>query len=276
MGETMAEARMRVSCTNGSGVFLKTQLGCPQLSPNANPVFFDLWAAAPVASDLELRYGNLDPAMAAGIPTSLACRFVWNRNCRTIINYETSIDPLWSLPRTDTATGTLDYTCTVCHNNKDAATAPMVPAGQLDLSAGVRQDNPDRFKSYQDLLVQDDVQWQLVGGALTPVTQDIQLVVNGVPQFQTMVDPVTGLTVQVLDAMGNPIPIMVTVNVPANEPPSMSVNGARASSRFFDRFTTPGIGTVEHMGLLSPAELRLLYEWLDIGAQYFNNTFDAP
>ena len=29
-----------------------------------------------------------------------------------------------------------------------------------------------------------------------------------------------------------------------------------------------------HAGYLSPAELRLLSEWLDIGAQYFNNPFD--
>jgi len=278
MGETMAEARIRVSCTNASSVFLTTQIACPELSPNVSPVFFDQWAddAMKVASDLSLRYDQLDPAMAAGIPASAGCVTTWDFTCRTIVNYETSIEPLWSLPRTDTATGTLDYTCTVCHNNQDAASAAMVPAGQLDLSSGLRQDNPDRFKSYQDLLIQDDVQWQLVGTALAPVTQDIQLVVNGVPQFQTMVDPMTGLTVFVLDAMGNKIPIMVTVNVPAAEPPSMRVNGALASSRFFDRFTAPGMGTVEHAGLLSAAELRLLYEWLDIGAQYFNNTFDAP
>jgi hypothetical protein len=31
-----------------------------------------------------------------------------------------------------------------------------------------------------------------------------------------------------------------------------------------------------HQGLLSPAELRVLTEWIDIGAQYDNNPFDAP
>lgn len=276
MDETMAEARMRVSCTNGSGVFLKTQAGCPQLTPNANPVFFDQWAAAPITPDLDLRYVNLDPAMAAGVPTSSACIALWNRNCRTIINYETSIKPLWSLPRTDTATGTLDYTCTVCHNNKTAGGADMVPAGQLDLSdlakrvnANSNNGDDDRLKSYQELLIRDDFQWELIGGALSKVQATDP--VTGALLFETMVDPVTGLTVQVLDTAGNPIPILAT-----GVAPSMSVNGAVASSRFFDRFTTPGIGTVEHMGLLSPAELRLLYEWLDIGAQYFNNTFDAP
>jgi hypothetical protein len=33
--------------------------------------------------------------------------------------------------------------------------------------------------------------------------------------------------------------------------------------------------TVNHAGMLSPAELRLISEWLDIGAQYYNNPFDG-
>ncbi|HSN71360.1 MAG TPA: hypothetical protein VLT59_07615, partial [Steroidobacteraceae bacterium] len=47
---------------------------------------------------------------------------------------------------------------------------------------------------------------------------------------------------------------------------------ALASSRFFERFA-PG-GT--HAGFLSEAELRLITEWVDIGAQYYNNPFAAP
>ena len=31
-----------------------------------------------------------------------------------------------------------------------------------------------------------------------------------------------------------------------------------------------------HAGRLSPDELRLISEWLDIGAQYYNNPFDVP
>jgi hypothetical protein len=27
---------------------------------------------------------------------------------------------------------------------------------------------------------------------------------------------------------------------------------------------------------MTPAELRLIAEWLDIGAQYYNNPFDVP
>jgi len=289
-GETMAQARIRVSCTNANGVFLKTAAGCPELSPNPNPVFFDVWAkASPISDDISLRYSELDVAMAAGIPATAQCipgavaGAKWDFTCRTIINYEDSIHPLWSLPRTDFATGMLDRTCTSCHSNQDVANAnaPMVPMAQLDLSDGLRgnDNDPERFKSYQELLVQDRVQWQLVGGALMPVTEEVQArdPVTNELLFETMVDPVTGEIVQVIDPVTMlPIPIMVTRNVPAEEAPSMRVRGAAASSRFFNRFTTTGVGTVEHTGLLTPAELRLLYEWLDIGAQYFNNTFDAP
>ncbi len=291
MAETMAQARIRSSCTNASSVFLKTEAGCPELSPSPDPVFFDQWAqlGSEIPPVLDLRYSSLDVLMAAGIPASAQCTpgavagAKWDFTCRTIINYEDSIHPLWSLPRTDAATGLLDRTCTSCHSNQDVANAnaPMVPMAQLDLSDGLRgnDNDPERFKSYQELLVQDRVQWQLVGGALMPVTEEVQArdPVTNELLFETMVDPVTGEIVQVIDPVTMlPIPIMVTRNIPAEEAPSMRVRGAAASSRFFNRFTTTGVGTVEHMGLLTPAELRLLYEWLDIGAQYFNNTFDAP
>ncbi|GAB4358389.1 MAG: hypothetical protein Kow006_26790 [Gammaproteobacteria bacterium] len=58
----------------------------------------------------------------------------------------------------------------------------------------------------------------------------------------------------------------VTVN------PSMSVAGAAASSAFFSRFDAGG----SHESYLTPAELRLIAEWLDIGAQYYNDPFVAP
>jgi len=44
------------------------------------------------------------------------------------------------------------------------------------------------------------------------------------------------------------------------------------SAQFMSRFAAGSAST--HAGWLSPAELRLVSEWLDIGAQYFNNPFD--
>jgi hypothetical protein len=49
--------------------------------------------------------------------------------------------------------------------------------------------------------------------------------------------------------------------------------GALASSDFFDRFDDP---VDLHYNILSDAEKRLIAEWLDVGAQYYNNPFDAP
>ena len=54
--------------------------------------------------------------------------------------------------------------------------------------------------------------------------------------------------------------------------PSMSAAGARASATFFSRFDAGG----SHAGDLTPAELRLIAEWLDIGGQYYNDPFMAP
>jgi hypothetical protein len=112
------------------------------------------------------------------------------------------------------------------------------PAAQLDLADGLSPQVMEHFNSYRELLFADNAQ-EVVNNAL----QDIQLGV---------------------DVDGNPI--LVTVL------PSMSAAGANASGAFFSRFDAGGT----HFGRLSPDELRLLSEWLDIGAQYYNNPFDVP
>lgn len=70
----------------------------------------------------------------------------------------------------------------------------------------------------------------------------------------TTTDPVTG--------------VVTTSFIPVA--PSLAANNARGSTRFFSRFAPGG----SHAGFLTPAELRLISEWVDIGAQYFNNPFD--
>jgi hypothetical protein len=152
------------------------------------------------------------------------------------------LHPLWGEPRL-AADGITDITCTLCHNPRDAMDQLQVPAGQLDLTDGASAEEALHFRSYRELLFNDNEQ-ELNMGAL----QD-RLV-------QVGIDPITG------------DPIFQTVNVPA----SMSVGGALASPRFFDRFAVGGT----HAAYLSNAELKLIAEWLDIGGQYFNNPFDAP
>ena len=70
------------------------------------------------------------------------------------------------------------------------------------------------------------------------------------------IDPETGLPTQVRVPVG----------------PSMSTGGALASGRFLDRFSAGN----SHENRLDPAELRLISEWLDIGAQYYNDPFAVP
>ena len=126
----------------------------------------------------------------------------------------------------------------------DLAGATIVPAGQLDLTDGLSDLEPDHFKSYQELMATDQALTLDANGNL--ITLEVQV----------GIDPVTG------------DPILAPVDVA----PSMSVAGANASDAFFSRFDAGQ----SHDGYLSDAERRLIAEWLDVGAQYYNNPFDAP
>jgi hypothetical protein len=132
--------------------------------------------------------------------------------------------------------------CVNCHSPVDNQGQVRVPLSQLDLTDGISPDEPDHFNSYRELLFNDDEQ-EVMNGAL----------VDRLVQVDVDID-------------GNPI--FATVNVD----PSMSTAGANASGRFFDRFAV----NQSHDGYLSDAEKRLIAEWLDVGAQYYNNPFDAP
>jgi len=257
MGETMAQTRIRLTCLGSNAA-----VACPQLSPSVNLTSVDEWwtnPTAPPSPAIDLRYA--DPELAyfgTAAPAKPACQSSWEANCRTIINYETHIHPLWSQPRPVTDANDVvigDRICTSCHNSVDAASTPQVPAAQLDLSDGPSDLNADHFKAYRELLSADDEQ-ELVDGVL----QDVEVLVG------YRIDPETGEFE--LDASGNRIPIFEKVR--ANGP-SMSRNGSR-----FGNFMATFLPGGSHEGDLSASELRLIAEWLDIGAQYYNDPFKAP
>lgn len=239
-GETMAEARVRVSCSTDN---------CAALEPSFDIIFNDDWTdpamRAPDAS-FEYRYQDL----TSTLPTEPACVTNWTSLCRSVIHYEENIHPLWAQARTaisdqailDAANAVVD-SCIGCHVDRDANGAAMVPMGQLDLSDGISDIDMDHFKAYRELLSGDDEQELDAGGNL--VNRQVQ---NGV------------------DANG--IPILVNVPVARSMTPGRSV----LSNRFFARFAPGGA----HAGYLTDAELKLLSEWLDGGAQYYNNPFEAP
>jgi hypothetical protein len=236
-GETMAQVRSRISC----------QTDCAALWPGTAIAFEDVWTdptAAGRAPDASFRYDYADLETPA--PTSTDCITGWRAGCRITIHYEQHVHPLWSKPRvTLAADGTVarDDTCIACHSASAADGTAQVPAGQLELTDGPSADEPAQFHAYRELLATDAEQ-ELVGDVL----QD-RLV-------QVGVDPVTGA------------PQFVTVPVA----PSLRAGTANGSVTFFALFA-PG-GT--HAGRLTPAELKLVSEWVDIGAQYFNDPFVAP
>jgi hypothetical protein len=138
-------------------------------------------------------------------------------------------------------TGVLTYpqTCTRCHSRVDPVDPAVVqlPAASLELTDEVSDEDALQLRAYRHLLFARP-QLQLVMGAIQQVTIPGPPDDNGIPS-----------------------------QIPQFFPASMAASNARGS-RFFNVMTNP-----THLGMLSPAELRLLSEWLDIGAQYYNDPF---
>ena len=166
-----------------------------------------------------------------------------------LINYEDHIQPLWDVSRPvidpDTLEETENHQCVACHALRDADNLLIDPddRGQLELTAGASPDEALHFISYRELLF----------GDTREVIED-------------------GAVVEYVEFQGNfdinddPIEEPIAIGSP------LSPNGANATPAFFASFADDGA----HPNWLTPAELRLIAEWLDLGAQYYNNPFDAP
>lgn len=236
-GQTMAEVR-----TASNPIDLK---------PSVDIVFTDVWTDTTKPANIAVNrvldapivysYNSLNTAKPVN---RSACLNAWSELCRIIINYESDIHPIWSwTPRLD-AVGD-DKTCISCHN-----TANQANAGYLDLSDTAVSANADWFGAYSQLLQAHDE----IDAAGNPVT------IPGPP-----------------DANGNP----TTINVQTT--PSLQA-GSSAQSSFFNKFKLAADGTcsagathcTNGQPWLSEHELKLLSEWIDIGAQYYNNPFAAP
>ncbi|SHF23647.1 WD40-like Beta Propeller Repeat [Microbulbifer donghaiensis] len=245
IGETMAQLLARIA-------------GETQLERDIS--FSDLWTDPAVRAkdpSSSIAYADLQTPL----PIAATCLDDW-AGCRSVIHYPQHIQPLWERTREVLdAGGNLieDRTCTVCHSNRDAAGMLRIPAGQLDLTAAASAANADWMTSYVELLFDNPTE-ELVDGALSPILVQ-ERDDNGNLVFETDEDGNL-----ILDSDGNPIPVMVTVDV------DRLMGDAANGSRFFEMFA-PGAA---HADYLDPAELRLISEWLDIGAQYYNDPFAAP
>jgi hypothetical protein len=243
-GDTMAQARARTSCIGGSI--------CSQRL-NVNVLFDDVWTDPDVGTpDESIAWTYGAPGLGTPAPVRTGCISNWNSACRVIINYVEHIQPLWSLDRGDN-------TCTNCHAPPSATGLMAPPAGQLDLSADPSPEEQLHLTSYRELFFNDGVQ-DFEGGTLVERTVDV---VVGT-------DPDTGEPI--IEAR------------PVNATRSLIVGNARGSRFFacFEGSNTCGTGdpapdaprgTINHKDFLTDSELRLISEWVDIGAQYFNNPF---
>jgi hypothetical protein len=248
-GETMAQTRARQSCSSGTP-------RCGDLNLSMAPVFTDSWSATPTPDITDRSYA--DTSFTTLAPTTNAtCNTTWTSLCRIVINYTQHVQPLWDKDRTvdinpadgmpdvDANNVIINHKCSGCHSQTNPVdNTAQVPAGQLDLTAVPSDEQQLQLRSYRELFFGDNEQ-ELVGGAV----QD--RLVPGPP-----------------DQNGNPTQVTVGVG------PYLTAGTARGgrSGTVLARFAV-GSGDI-HAGYLSPAELRLLSEWLDIGAQYFNNPFD--
>jgi Tol biopolymer transport system component len=249
-GDTMADTRAWNTCQTGSTTV------CSQV-PSADVIYADVWtdpvkAGRPADKSFSYLYASLSTLK----PTNTHCT-IWDPLCRSTIHYPLNIQPIWTFKRqtlaADGVTVLSDHTCVLCHNPVNAANAVQVPAGQLDLTASASAVDTTVVTSYEQLLFAHNQQTLNMG-----VLQDQLVPVPGPP------DPVTG----------KPTTIMVPVSL---APPMVAGSASGSVLKFLRMFDgTYQDPVLDHTGFLTTAELRLIAEWLDIGAQYYNDPFVAP
>jgi hypothetical protein len=246
-GETMAQTLARISCETGSTI------PCSQIL-STDVVYTNVWTkgvtlpAGDVDSDVSYLYSALSTPAPVTTLLNPSC-FPWTAQCRITIHYANAqptstpqlyIQALWNYPgRTATVKGVPNSpaTCVTCHNTLSATNVIQVPAGQLDLTGGPSSADITVVTSYESLLFPRDEQ-ALNMGVLQPVQ---------------------------IDGAAVTLPAPVTAG---------SANGSTAFLQMFEvGYHDP---VLDHTGFLSPAELRLISEWLDIGGQFYNDPFVAP
>ncbi|HVL00685.1 MAG TPA: hypothetical protein VM553_12775 [Dongiaceae bacterium] len=275
-GATMAEARVAAAEDADDEI----------MELSADILYTDVWtdtgseaADAPVS----LRYQDLPNysmlVSSQTTPTNGNCT-PWNSHCRIVINYNEHIQSLWELDRgalttpilatnpihdndNDPMTAPPAATCIGCHSAAAIAAtgdADGIPTTQLELTNQADVGGDVRVRSWFELFT----------------TRPFQVAVNN----NTALADCTSVLVPVLDGNGDPVldengdPVTENVCPPGVTTTAATMNsgGARASAAFFNKFEGAG----SHAGYLTPAELRLIAEWLDIGGQYYNNHFKAP
>jgi len=206
---------------------------------SVNVTFSDPWFGGGAGNE-SFSFSYDDPSLAGvPIPTPLQCAVSGgdgDDDCRIVLNYPT-MPPM---------TATIQVPGTV----EAEWTKPRVTAGGADGTCSDCHNASTAATGYLDLAAGADAANANLENSYAQLTT---------PFSVTTVDPVTGQA--------------VTTQVRGAE----IASGNAAGSHLFQVFTNPADPAyATHNGLLSPAEIRLLSEWVDIGAQNFNNPFNAP
>jgi hypothetical protein len=261
-GATMAQTLALTTCTSNGTTPSGATTPCSQIL-NTDVIYDGIWTVGttPPQADTPFSYTY---GGAAGLnespPVNANCA-PWSAQCRVTIHYDDDpvkqlfMQSVWSLAsRTNTVNGVpmTSTTCSVCHDPVNATAMVQVPQGQLDLTGSASSVDTTVVTSYEQVLFAHNAQTLNMG-----VLQDLLVPAPGPP------DPVTGLP--------------TTIMVPVSLAPPMTAGSAAGSTTFFRMFDGSFHDPVlDHTGYLSPAELRLIAEWLDIGAQFYNDPFVAP
>jgi hypothetical protein len=261
-GATMAQTLALTTCTSNGTTPSGAATPCSQIL-NSDVIYDGIWTVGTTPPHADTPFSYTYALASPTAPTNSSCAS-WTAQCRSTIHYAVTLagvatpnlflQSIWEkASRTNVVNGVMtSTTCSVCHDPANAMKMVQVPQGQLDLTASASNLDPTVITSYEQLLFAHNAQTLNMG-----VLQDLLVPAPGPP------DPVTGLP--------------TTIMVPVALAPPMAAGSAAGSTTFFRMFDGSFDDPVlNHTGFLSPSELRLIAEWLDIGAQYYNDPFVAP
>ena len=234
-GETMAETLARITC---EGSALSTAQ-C-SMTPSVDVFYTDVWTDTSRGLTASPSFSYQYSALAADEPPPLpaatpGCEGAWASNCRVVINYPEHIQPIWDEVRQVKDT---NGNVTADHTcTQGGCHSPKDANGAAAQPAG--------YLDLTNTASNDD--------AVELVSYRDLLFAHDVPGPP--------------DANGNPTTMSEGPFLDAG-----NANGPRSAASL--ALFAPGSGDNIHKGILSPDELRLISEWVDIGAQNFNNPFD--
>src|ERR1700722_7551994 len=265
-GATMAQTLALSTCSANGTTPSGNTTPCSQIL-SSDVIYDGIWTVGTTPPQPDTPFSYLYADLTSASPVTAATNpncVTWTAQCRVTIHYASAADLARRLPyiqsvwndasRTNTVNGVpmTPTVCSVCHDPVNATAMVQVPQGQLDLTSSSSSVDTTVVTSYEQLLFAHNAQTLNMG-----VLQDLLVPAPGPP------DPVTGQP--------------TTIMVPVSLAPPMSAGSAAGSTTFFRMFDGSFHDPVlDHTGYLSPAELRLIAEWLDIGAQFYNDPFVAP